>query len=48
LADVTAPDTTDVPDYASRMSGHITGQVVVVDGGVNAKFPYPAVNMVRK
>jgi NAD(P)-dependent dehydrogenase (short-subunit alcohol dehydrogenase family) len=33
---------------ASRMSGHITGQVVVVDGGVNAKFPYPAVNMVRK
>ena len=33
---------------ASRMSGHITGQVVVVDGGVKAKFPYPAVNMVRK
>jgi NAD(P)-dependent dehydrogenase (short-subunit alcohol dehydrogenase family) len=32
---------------ASRMSDHITGQVIVVDGGVNAKFPYPAVNMVR-
>jgi hypothetical protein len=30
------------------MSAHVTGQVIVVDGGVNAKFPYPAVNMARK
>ncbi|MFE4956020.1 SDR family NAD(P)-dependent oxidoreductase [Streptomyces sp. NPDC056653] len=33
---------------SSGMAGHITGQTLVVDGGVNAKFPYPAVNMVRK
>jgi NAD(P)-dependent dehydrogenase (short-subunit alcohol dehydrogenase family) len=32
----------------SRLAAHITGQTLVVDGGVNAKFPYPAVNMVRK
>lgn len=32
---------------ASRMAGHITGQTLVVDGGVNAKFPYPSLNMVR-
>ncbi|MFF2167821.1 SDR family NAD(P)-dependent oxidoreductase [Streptomyces sp. NPDC058175] len=32
---------------SSGMAGHITGQTLVVDGGVNAKFPYPAVNMVR-
>jgi hypothetical protein len=26
---------------SSDLSGYITGQTLVVDGGVGAKFPYP-------
>jgi NAD(P)-dependent dehydrogenase (short-subunit alcohol dehydrogenase family) len=31
----------------SRMASHITGQILVVDGGVSAKFPYPTLNFHR-
>jgi NAD(P)-dependent dehydrogenase (short-subunit alcohol dehydrogenase family) len=30
---------------ASDLAGYITGQTIVVDGGVGAKFPYPMGNM---
>jgi NAD(P)-dependent dehydrogenase (short-subunit alcohol dehydrogenase family) len=30
---------------ASDLAGYVTGQTLVVDGGVGAKFPYPMGNM---
>jgi NAD(P)-dependent dehydrogenase (short-subunit alcohol dehydrogenase family) len=30
---------------ASDLSGYVTGQTLVVDGGVGAKFPYPMGNL---
>ncbi|GAF47643.1 SDR family NAD(P)-dependent oxidoreductase [Rhodococcus wratislaviensis] len=33
---------------ASRLASLVTGQVLVIDGGVNAKFPYPKLNFIRR